>query len=222
LVQPPPPTTYKPVKPADDPDPRRGAFVPMLIGLLVIAGVAMYVVWEDMTPSRIQHQVTGEMSGSGVELASMDGSLLTSALQGPATGFAVSDLLSISGADKSLLTEPAGLPTPESSDRIAGLTRTDGTIAEEFVIWDIPGTVEAALTWYTHAAAEQTFEPLNAWSGTHAESTATSRVFVKSAGSAGRADDVPADQVLVVRARPLDGERTRVLVWLRHPVRGKR
>ncbi|MBL4701939.1 MAG: hypothetical protein JKX85_11845 [Phycisphaeraceae bacterium] len=219
----PQPTTNNPLNKDEETGAHRAAMIPMLLGLLVISAFAVYTVWDDVLPRRVRKVTTGQMqmdmnrdmndSMGGIYEQSYD---WTNRMI-PDNN--VGNFLLIRQGDQVLLSEPANLPAPANGKRVSGFTRTDGHITEQYALWQVTGqTQDQIQRSYADAAISMGFSKLQTRQTTQ-QSNATSQVYVRSP-MLNNANHLtpPAEQVLVIRARPDGDAGVKLLLWYRHPI----
>ena len=203
----------------------RAALIPVAIGLIIVLGLAGYSALIPASKITIRPYITNDMSS--VELldqhepdASMPlGNNLN--FQPPAN---VDDVLVLRHDETSLSTEPANLPPPQKGRRIAGFTRSQNYLEDEYAFWEIPDTnIQNILSFYQKAAETINFQIVSDRPQAAGDSNATAPVSRTMIFTRQRRPEMeegktlpPANDVLVVRAKTLPEGHVHLTLWYRY------
>lgn len=211
----------------------RAALIPVVVGLIIVLGLAGLSAFNrtgqvEVIPYRTSFMTTNE------PLDGMD--MYPEEITGDSDAFtppgSVNDTLMLRPEDSLLVDEPAELAPLPNGRRVGAFVRDQNEITDEFAFWIIQDTsVEDILSHYQMVAGEVNFKPLtpNSPKANQDNQDTTASADPQAAASQsviftrdsrpqmkeGRSLP-PANDILVVRAKPLADGQIHVTIWYRH------
>lgn len=217
-LRPPDPTTNHLSHKEEAARMRRGAMIPVGIGLAVVLILAGFSAYNKAGEIRLVPYQTGDMAISEFsspytpEQSTLFDQLTT-------TNTSLEGLLQLRPDDSALPHEPANLPEHPQGRRLAGLQRPSGQVIEEIAFWKVDMSNPAqALAHYLDAAADQNFVAIpRRHSPDSAAAGVISHVMMRQPSDKKKDVHLPvANDLLILRARATEDGQVMITIWYRY------